>query len=75
MDDIFPYFVVLVLKFFVRILDFVTDFLFSWTLTGGTKDDRVESEQYEKSAHVVDVILKGRSNPAYIHGSHNYLFR
>ena len=76
MDDIFPYFAVLFLKVLVRVSDLITDLLFGWTIEHGTRDERTRSETtYESSAHVVDIVLKGRSNPAYVHGSHNYLYK
>ncbi len=60
MDELIPYALLLLIKQLLWVVELFTDLLFGYTLTGGSKKEREEAKEYEKSAHLVSVKWRAR---------------
>ena len=74
MDEIFFYWFLLFLKGLLWVVELFTDLIFGYTLTGGSRKEREEAKEYEKSAHLVNVRLKGRPIDLIPHSLWNFLY-
>ncbi len=61
MDPLFSYWLILLIKRVLWMVELLTDLLFGYTLTDGSKKEREEAKEYEKSAHLV--TIKWRATP------------
>ncbi len=60
MDEFIFYILLLLTKWFLWMVELITDLLFGYTFTSGTRSEREEAKKYEKSAQLVNVKWRAR---------------
>ena len=64
------------LNFVIYFINIVTDGLFGWNFTFGSKCDRLEAqENYSKSAQIVDILFRGDFSLVNVRRLRNFFFR
>ncbi len=75
MDDSIKYWFLCLLKLLVKILDYVTDLIWETTYTGGTRTERLKSQnEYRHSAQVVKILWRAKHHISSITRSDNFLY-
>ena len=75
MEGVIAYWTLLALKQILTVLDLMLGFLFGWTIREGTKQQRMTSQDYEHSAHMVRVMARARYGSLIAPGEDNFLWR
>ncbi len=57
------------------IIDFFLDLVLGKTITGGSREERKEAEKYEKSAHLVDIVMKAKAYMAKATSLNNFVYK
>ncbi len=66
MDPVFHVWLLYLAKFAVWLSDQITDLIFGWTFTNGTKEERERARSsFEHSAHVVSVVKSAAYHPEF----------
>ncbi len=60
MEGLLAYVILLTLRTCVLILDTILDLTIGFTISGGSKEERLKSKDYEHSAHVVNVLMRAK---------------
>ena len=74
MDDLIHYWLLQVARAVVWVVGLVTDALFGYTLTHGTREEREKARSYEHSAHVVQIKRRAHEMDLQPHGIKHFLF-
>ncbi len=69
------YWLLLAIKALIWCVDLVTDLLFGWTYTGGRREEVELSKQYENSAHVVSINLRGWNSAFNVLHLGNFVYK
>jgi len=73
MDDAFNYWFLQIALALLWCLDLITDLLFGFTCSGGTKAEREAAKFYQNSGHLVSVKWKARYTPFWYMFKNNFL--
>ena len=63
-----------VTKLSLYALDIVLDFLTGYSITMGSKAERLQSQDYSHSAHLVSIVSRGGFSTILDHEAHNFLW-
>jgi len=58
MEGVFHYWFLLIFKFFLWCVEWITDILLGYTYTGGSREERAAAKLYKNSAHIVTIQWK-----------------
>ena len=68
------YWVVCACRFALSVTDFFLDILLGHTLQHGSREERKKSEEYENSAHMVNIVARGTYSVLMIHQLRNFVW-
>ena len=69
------YWVICISRCALSVIDFFLDMLFGYTIQHGTREEQKRSEEYENSAHVVNVMARGTYSVLVIQQLYNFVCR
>lgn len=61
-------------KIFLYAFDTILDLLTGYSVTMGSREERAQSQDYGKSAHLVTIVARGGFSTILDHEAHNFLW-
>lgn len=69
------YWIMCTFRAFVTCIDLFLDLLFGYTIQYGSREERLQSKEYEHSAQVVSLMGRGTYSVILNHQLHNFVWR
>jgi hypothetical protein len=74
-DPTLVYWALCCLKALIQVSDHFLDFLFGYSITKGTREERAKSQNYKNSAQLVTVLARAGHGPITDHKLNNFCWR
>jgi len=75
MDDLWTFYLLRFCRFFFCIAEFFLDWIFGYTYSGGTREEREAAKLYKNSAHLVTIKWRAQRNTLWLHFKEDFIYK